>query len=313
MENTKKNKVTGFLLDTVKGVTLGISVAIPGLSAGTIAVSERCYDTIVESAGGFRKAPKRNFLILLPFVIGLLIGALAAFIGIQKGYKVAPFTLTGFFAGMVLGSLPVALSELRKGENGKQRFLHILFFLLCLLIASGLGILTALFDFRLSDPLNNRVWWMYLFIILAGVIAAFSCVVPGISGSMSMMVIGMYYPVLNSYIGEDSIWHSSDRTFLLTGILLGVLLGIGILIGLVLSSKVMKYLLNRHRVTTFYGITGLILGSVISMFMNSTIYPLYPTIASWDYITGAVLFALALAVTFYLTFPKKKKREETEA
>ena len=190
MENTKKNKITHFLLDTVKGVTLGISVAIPGLSAGTIAVSERCYDTIVDSAAGFRKSPKKNFMILLPFLLGLLFGALAAFVGIQKGYKAAPFTLTGLFAGLVLGSFPVAASELKKGENAKSKAVHIVAFLLCLFIAAGLGIITALTDFQLKEPLNNRVWWMYLFIVLAGIIAAFACVIPGISGSMSMMVIG---------------------------------------------------------------------------------------------------------------------------
>lgn len=305
MENTKKNKITHFLLDTVKGVTLGISVAIPGLSAGTIAVSERCYDTIVDSAAGFRKSPKKNFMILLPFLLGLLFGALAAFVGIQKGYKAAPFTLTGLFAGLVLGSFPVAASELKKGENAKSKAVHIAAFLFCLFIAAGLGIITALTDFQLKEPLNNRVWWMYLFIVLAGIIAAFACVIPGISGSMSMMVIGMYYPVLDSYIGKDAIWHSEDKTFIITGIVLGVLLAIGILIGLVLSSKIMKKLLSSYRVSTFYGILGLIIGSVISMFVNSTIYPLYPTIQTWDYITGSVLGVVAFGITFFLTLPKK--------
>lgn len=307
MENTKKNKITHFLLDTLKGITLGISVAIPGLSAGTIAVSERCYDTIVDSAGGFRKSPKKNFMILLPFLLGLIFGALAAFVGIQRGYKLAPFTLTGLFAGLVLGSFPVAASELKKGNTAKSRALHISAFILCLFIAGGLGIITALTDFQLREPLNNRVWWMYLFIIFAGIIAAFACVIPGISGSMSMMVIGMYYPILDSYIGKDAIWHSGDTKFVITGILLGVLLALGILVGLVLSSKIMKKLLSSYRVNTFYGIAGLIIGSVISMFINSTIYPLYSTIQTWDYITGSILGVSAFCITFFLTLPKKPK------
>ncbi len=309
MENTKKNKIAHFFLDTLKGITLGISVAIPGLSAGTIAVAERCYDTIVDSAAGFRKSPKRNFLILLPFILGLLCGALAAFVGIQKGYNLAPFTLTGLFAGLVLGSLPVAIVELRKGETVTSKIIHILCFLFALLIASGLGIVTALTDFQLDEPLNNRVWWMYLLILVAGIIAAFACVVPGISGSMSLMVIGMYYPILNSYLGDKAIWHSGDKSFILTGIVLGCLLALGILIGLILSSKVMRYLLSKHRVSTFYAIAGLIIGSVVSMFINSTLYPLYPSIKSWDFITGSILAIVAFAVVLFITIPKKKKTE----
>lgn len=309
MENTKKNKIAHFFLDTLKGITLGISVAIPGLSAGTIAVAERCYDTIVDSAAGFRKSPKRNFLILLPFILGLLCGALAAFVGIQKGYNLAPFTLTGLFAGLVLGSLPVAIVELRKGETVTSKIIHILCFLFALLIASGLGIVTALTDFQLDEPLNNRVWWMYLLILVAGIIAAFACVVPGISGSMSLMVIGMYYPILNSYLGDKAIWHSGDKSFILTGIVLGCLLALGILIGLILSSKVMRYLLSKHRVSTFYAIAGLIIGSVVSMFINSTLYPLYPSIKSWDFITGSILAIVAFAIVLFITIPKKKKTE----
>ncbi len=310
MENTKKN-IAHFFLDTLKGITLGISVAIPGLSAGTIAVAERCYDTIVDSAAGFRKSPKKNFLILLPFVLGLLFGALAAFVGIQKGYNLAPFTLTGLFAGLVLGSLPVAIVELKKGENIKSKLIHAICFILSLAIAAGLGIVTALNNFELNEPLNNRVWWMYILILIAGIIAAFACVVPGISGSMSMMVIGMYYPILDTYLGENAIWHSGDSSFIITGIILGCLLALGILIGLVLSSKVMKYLLTKHRVSTFYAIAGLIIGSVISMFINSTIYPLYPTIKTWDFITGSVLAVVAFGVVLFITWPKKAKEEVT--
>ena len=61
----QKNKVGSFLLDSAKGVTLGISVAIPGLSAGTIAVAERCYDTLIDSITSLRKEFKKNFFILL--------------------------------------------------------------------------------------------------------------------------------------------------------------------------------------------------------------------------------------------------------
>ena len=308
------NKATRFLVDTVKGVTLGVSVAVPGLSAGTIAVSERCYDTIIDSMTSLRKEFKKSILTLLPFVLGLLIGAVLAFIGIQKGYDVAPFTFTGLFAGLIIGSIPVAIWELKHGQNKKEIFFHIFAFSLCLIIAAGLGIVTALTNFDLSTYLNERKIWMYFFIILAGFIAAFACVVPGISGSMSMMVIGMYFPILNMVTGENSIWHSDDKKIILTGIVLLLLLVIGAIGGLIVSSKTMKILLSKHRVTTFYGILGLIIGSIVSMFINSNIYVKYQEgIATWDYIVGAILLVVGAVGSFLLIkFTNKKEAKENE-
>ena len=321
-ENKKeRNKVGGFFLDGAKGITLGISAAIPGLSAGTIAVAESCYDTLIDAITSLRKQFKKSFLILLPYILGLLIGALAALIGIQKGYDAAPFSLTGLFAGFVFGSLPITFKELKKGTDSKEKTIHCLSFFLCLLVAGGIGVLCALTKVNLASYLQARVWWMYLLVLVAGILAAGACIVPGISGSMTLMVIGMYYPILNTFCSrsnELSIWSSDSGSYIGTGVVLLILLIVGAIIGVVLSSKMMKVLLAKHRVSTFYGILGLILGSLVSMFINADIYPKYQAgIATWDYIVGAVLFCLSTCAIFFLikyTDKKQKKAavEETK-
>ena len=314
MEETpqKKKRVASFFLDILRGVSLGISAAVAGLSAGTVAVAERCYDTLIGAVADLRKKFKSSFLTLLPYALGLILGAIAALIGIQRGYHAAPFTLTGLFAGFVAGSLPVAISELRKGNNAKEKWVHAIAFLLCFALAALLGIITALTDFRLTifDSEGHLSWYVYLMMLLAGYLGAFACVVPGISGSMSLMVIGMYYPILNTYTGKEAIWHSGNQTTIVLGLLLAGILVIGAILGIITGSKIMKYFLSQRRVSTFYGILGLVLGSLVSMFMNSSIYPLYPTIAVWDYILGAILFVLAGVGMFFLVFYAGKKEKE---
>lgn len=325
IQNKKKQSVWSFLLDALKGISLGISAAIPGLSGGTIAIAEGCYDGLVQSVANIRKKFKESLLFLLPYLIGLIFGALAAFIGIKKGYALAPFTLTGLFAGMVAGSLPVTFTELKKGESGKQKLAYALCFSLCFLLAAGLGVITALCEIDLASFLKDRAWWMYLFVPLAGFVAAFSFIVPGISGSMSLMVMGMYYPILYTFMPASgsasdleqamTIWGSSDRGFMGTGIVLLLLLAIGAIAGLVVSSKVMGKLLQTKRVPTFYGILGLILGSLVSMFINSDIYPKYISggIATWDYIVGAVLFLVGgVAIFLLVNFANKKQAKQVE-
>lgn len=320
----KKRTFKSFILDFLKGISLGISAAIAGLSAGTIAVVEGCYDTLIGAVSSLRKKFKESFLTLLPYVLGLLCGALGALIGIQRGYKAAPFSLTSFFAGFVLGSLPVAIKELKKGNSTKEKVAHILSFILCLALAAGLGIVTALLDWRVSffDSEGNIIWYVYFLALVAGFIGAFACVIPGISGSMSLMVIGLYYPILNAFTGNDSIWHSGSSTTMILGIVVAVIFVIGAVGGVIASSKSMKFLLAKYHVTTFYGIFGLILGSLISMYINSSIFPYYGgftddsgnflQIQNWDYILGACLFVVSATATFLLFFFLNKKNKSQE-
>ena len=109
METKQKRSFKSFLLDFLKGISLGVSAAIAGLSAGTIAVVEGCYDSLVGAVSSLRKNFKKSLLFLLPYALGLLLGALLALVGIQRGYKAAPFSLTSLFAGLIFGSLPVAI------------------------------------------------------------------------------------------------------------------------------------------------------------------------------------------------------------
>ncbi len=322
MEEKERRSIKQVFLDFLKGITLGISAAIAGLSAGTIAVAEGCYDTLINAVSNLRKKFKESFLILLPYVLGLFLGAVGALVGIQRGYKAAPFSLTSFFAGLVIGSLPVTIKEIRRGNNGKEKIAHCLSFALCLLLAAGLGVITALLKWQITffNADGSFAWYTYLLMILAGVIGAFACIIPGISGSMSLMVLGVYYPILNAYTGKDSIWHASNKLTIVLGIVLALLFAIGAIIGVIIGSKTMKHLLSKFRVTTFYGILGLILGSVVSMYINSSIFPYYGGIEengtlvqihTWDYILGAVLFLIAaLGIFLLLHFINKKKASE---
>lgn len=334
MENEKNRSFKEVVLDFLRGITLGVSAAVAGLSAGTIAVVEGIYDKLIGAISTLRANFKKNLLYLLPIILGAACGAIAAFIGIQKGYSAAPFSTTSLFAGLIFGSLPFTFNELKKGTNNKEKTNHALSFAICLIVAAGLGIVTALTKWQISfiSSDNNIYWYAFILIIVAGFIGAFACIVPGVSGSMSLMVLGVYYPILNMYTGDDAIWHKDSKVVIL-GFVLIALFAIGVLAGAFVGSKAMKRLLDKHRATTFWGILGLILGSLVSMYINSSIFPLYAgydknagatcydidvcppeivKIQTWDYIVGAVLFILAAAamIGLYVYMNKKKKASE---
>ncbi len=334
MENEEKRSLKELVFDFLRGITLGVSAAVAGLSAGTIAVVEGIYDKLIGAISTLRKNFKKNVLYLLPIIFGAACGAIAAFIGIQKGYSAAPFSTTSLFAGLIFGSLPFTFNELKKGNTAKEKTSHVLSFLICLIVAAGLGIVTALTKWQISfmDSSNSIYWYAYILIIIAGFIGAFACIVPGVSGSMSLMVLGVYYPILNMYTGTDSIWHKNGSVIAL-GLILIVLFAIGILAGAFVGSKAMKSLLDKHRHSTFWGILGLILGSLVSMYINSSIFPMYAgydkyagvwcepgavcpseiiKIQNWDYIVGAILFLLAASAMIGLYFFVNKKKKASE-
>lgn len=313
----EKRNAKNFTIDTLKGITLGVSVAIPGLSAGTIAVSEGCYDKIIIALTDLKKKFKDSFFFLLPYAIGLIIGALAAFIGIKHGYDNAPFTLTGLFGGLIIGSLPVAIKELKKGNTTKEKLIHCLVFILALTLSVSMGVITALCKISLEEYMKLSTWWMYFVLLAAGFLAAFACVVPGISGSMTLMIMGLYDPFLSLFIGERSVFRGRKEDMAMAFVYVLVVL-VGAVFGLILASKVMKKCLKDYRVSTFYAILGLIIGSTIAMFINSQIYPKYSgvidengtvivqKIQNWDYIVGAVLFVVGFAISFGLIILDKK-------
>ena len=305
MENEAPKK--NFLIDTLKGLPLGVSAAVPGVSAGTIAIIEKCYDRIINSIADLKKSFKANFLSLLPFLLGYLIGGALALLAIKKGYDYAPFCLTGLFGGFIIGSLPSITVELHKGNSIKERLWHIVPMLICFAIASLLGILSALCKLDLSSAMDEHAWWIYPYIFLAGALGAGACLVPGVSGSMCLMVMGLYIPLLNRLIGENAFYATGD---ILNGIIYALVILLGAITGLVVASKGMKYLLAKHRTTTFYAIFGLILGSLVSMFMNSSIYRVYQDASHplWDYIVGGCLLIAGALLTYFLyKFSNKKE------
>jgi putative membrane protein len=316
-----------FFIDGAKGITLGISAAIPGVSAGTIAVEERCYDTLVGSITGLRKDFKHSFLTLLPFIIGAILGALAALYGIKKGYDYIPFSLAGLFAGLIIGSLPIVTDELSISEDRKENAKHIIICVVSFIIAAAIGILTVIakefWDFDLGTSFMNREWWVYIAVLFAGFIAAGACVVPGISGSMMLVIFGFYQPILNTFIGETSIFRYGDGFYKGTGAAMLILAIIGALVGLFLVSKWMKTLLEKHRSSTFFCVFGLILGSLVTIFVNKDIWVhYYPHVDAdgnaialikwWDYLLGGILL-VAGALVSYLLYRYGKKHAAEEA
>lgn len=109
------------LIKILKGVLIGIAAIVPGFSGGTIACIVNCYDELIEAISGIKKHFKQSILTLLPYLLGILIGALSIF-PISWGLNNYPLITVCLFAGLLIGSMPSFYNNI-KGKATKNNLL----------------------------------------------------------------------------------------------------------------------------------------------------------------------------------------------
>lgn len=307
-------KIKNWFLDVLKGGSLGLGM-IPGVSAGTMALIVHIYDRLIGGISDLKKEFKKSFVSLLPLGIGAVLSAIICMIGVNVGLDYAPFAIISLFAGVIIGSLPVITKEIK---HIKFTAKPVLIAVLGALFAAGIGVLSAVA--KLNNWGNFEAafaageWWTYIGVFAAGFIAAMACIVPGISGAMLLFVAGLYDPVVHIYLGDNSILHNTDR--LLSGVFLTVSLLLGILAGFILTSKLMKSLLEKHHDGTYLAVFGFIVGSIISMYVNQsmidtdTLVWKYTTVQPWEWIVGFVLL-IGATIGFFFISKKALSNQET--
>ena len=146
-----------------------------------------------------------------------------------------------------------------------------------ILFVASLGVLSVFLgpNIKMDSHFDVMPVWLYFVLIPIGALAAVALTVPGLSGSLILLVLGFYRPLID----HAREWGKELLTgnFSHTGMLIGMLgcFAIGCVFGVVIVSKVMSYLLKKDRVSTYFGITGFIIGSFFVLFFNYEIYNYY--------------------------------------
>ncbi|MBQ8080290.1 MAG: DUF368 domain-containing protein [Clostridia bacterium] len=245
-----------WVLDILRGVVIGISNIIPGVSGGTMAVSMGIYDRVIYAVNHIVKQFKKSFKDLLPIIIGVLIGlfAFAALIGSLLGTDAAEIPLTRLptnfaFIGLILGGLPAIYKRVDMKKAGA---LGVVLFVLFFALVVVLPMLTA----PEARTVDHSFGTMLLMIPL-GAIASATMVIPGVSGSMVLMLLGYYNSVINAM---NELRHGD---FSALAILLPYV--IGLLLGIVFIARLMNLLLKKYPADTFSAIFGLVIGSPVAL------------------------------------------------
>lgn len=234
-----------FLSNVLKGVLIGVGSIAPGVSGGALAMILGLYEKLVYAVGNFFKDIKKNIIFLFPIGLGGGIGVIA-FSKILK-FLLANYTMptTYTFAGLIVGTLPVLFKRANKKGFKKS---YLIFLVAALALAVSFAFIESGFSADQAAAQIELTGGNIVKLILIGFLIAGSLVIPGISGSVLLMLIGVYTLFLDAV--------ASINVFVLAPIAIG--LGIGVLA----FSKLMEYMLDRHYGITYYAVIGFLIGSI---------------------------------------------------
>ena len=320
-------KIKEWFRKLVAGLAIGAGAAIPGVSGAAIAVIFHVYEDIIGAVNNFRKRFGWAIKVLIPILLGILIAVVACIIIFSYAFEYLMFVLICVFAGFLIGSFPGITDEVKGTKVNKKYGLLIALGALFVIGLGVLNVIAGLNDFSVESLfLPQPQWWLYLVLIPVGAVAAVALTVPGLSGSLILLILGFYRPLVDNVKG----WASEmikQGDFSHTGALFGVLgcFAIGCLIGVVLVSKIMNILLKKWRKETFFAIIVFISGSIIVLFLNSNIvnyyrvwadnslgdkYNIHPVLPMWaEILIGIATLALCAFLSYRLVVAQRKRAE----
>lgn len=243
----------------IKGFIMGIANIIPGVSGGTLALTLGIYEQFIGAISHLLSNLKENVRFLLPVFIGMGISILTMSGVITTSFERYPIPTTMFFMGLVIGGIPMLMKKIRKTKDVKQVSSYLLIFITFALVIV-LAFSKELFGSGLGDAnLENLSILNYLWLSMVGVIAAATMVIPGISGSLVLMLLGYYFPIINAI---KELAHFDN---ILSNIFIAGFFGIGVVVGIVLVAKLIEWLLSKYETKTYFGVIGFIIASVLAI------------------------------------------------
>ncbi|MFD1851775.1 DUF368 domain-containing protein [Oceanobacillus bengalensis] len=257
-----------------RGLIMGASDVIPGVSGGTIAVLLGIYDRLIASINGIlSKEWKRHIGFLIPLGIGIVTAIFLLANVIEWLFEHYPGPTQFFFLGLILGVLPYLLHKAEAKKNFKIN--HIL------LLIVGIGIVASMAFFNPveGDIIEDITASTYVLLFFSGFIGSSAMIIPGISGSFMLLLIGVYSTIISaiSNLQLDII----------------AVTGLGIAFGFLVMSRIIEYFLKNFFTATFAIIIGLVIGSIF------VIFPGWPTSTTMVLLSVAT-FAIGLFVAYIL-------------
>ena len=271
----------------LKGMIIGLANVIPGVSGGTLMITLGIYEQVIETISHIFTNFKKNLKFIIPLGIGIALALVLFSKIIGLSLDKFPFATTLFFLGLIMGGMPLLIKNMKKNKKEDKKisnyiiaFLSFAFIILFAFLKSGSDV-----------SFSNLSFLNMILLFIVGIIASATMVIPGISGSFVLMLLGYYQPIINTV--------RSITNFNLIGqniIILGIF-GIGVLIGIILVSKLIEFLLKKFETKTYFAVFGFVIASCIAIIKPLVSYK----ISLLEIIIGIIIFFIGTFLTYKIS------------
>tara|TARA_R110001632_G_scaffold24670_11_gene68526 strand:+ start:2152 stop:3126 length:975 start_codon:yes stop_codon:yes gene_type:complete len=255
-----QRKLISYVIITLKGMAMGAADLVPGVSGGTIAFVAGIYEELITTIdrldfGVFKMWKKEGFKSMfahynLGFLISLFLGVFISILSLAQLIKYLlennPIVVWSFFFGLVLASILFIGKQIKKWT-------------FAVILAVIIGAVIAYYITIAIPGSAPDVWYYFM---LSGFIAIIAMILPGVSGSFILVLLGSYEMILGTLTDFISGISAGDWGLVKTSFFKVLLFIIGCIIGLKLFSKGLKWMFTHKKELTLAVLTGFMIGSL---------------------------------------------------
>lgn len=260
----------------ISGLLIGIGVVLPGVSGGVIALILGVYDKLIFSINNFKEDKKNNLIFLIKIIVGIILGAIISSKMLKYFFSRYFIEMSYLFIGLVLGTIPMLLKDYYKKCSDKINYYVLVVVML----------LSAFFSYFIKDNIIISKDSTFI-LFLAGFLFAIGKIVPGISSSVLLSLIGKYDMFLNIMSNPIEYIYNNFDNF--------IIVIFGFIVGLLVSLKLISYFLKKY-----YSLSN----SIIFGFVIGSLSALYPNVVTFS---GIVIMLIGIVLSLGIPLIKYSK------
>lgn len=283
---------------SIGGFLMALADSVPGVSGGTVAFLLGFYDKFINSLHNILSKNKQERIEAIKFLIklgiGWIIGFILAVIAITSIFESHIYQVSSLFLGFIIFSIPIFLKDEKDVLKGK--YLNLIFTVL----GAALVITITLLKSNTSGGSDaiSAGFINYVFVFFSAMLAISAMVLPGISGSTILLILGLYFPIITAV---KNLLH-----FDFSALPIVIIFGLGVLVGITTIVKAINICLKKFRSQTIYTVLGLMLGSLYSIIRGpETLKEPKPPMDFYNF--SIIFFLIGGAIIVIMQFAKYKR------
>ena len=277
-----------YILLAIKSTIIGVANIVPGVSGATLAVMLKLYSRLIDAINSLFTNTKESLKFLIPFGLGMVVGIIA--FGSLIDILLTHFSLPAgaLITGLMAGSLPYVCHMANTDTKHKPH--HYITTAIC----AGI-IITVVLLVPSTESYAQAQFTAILYVRLfaAGLLGAAAMVVPGVSGSVVLILFGVFGTAMHTItLIREYLATPLDFALLLPILQVVMPVGIGMVIGIIATSKLIALLLKKYTSITYCAILGFVLATIFAIFSDDATYQSHANITLPLVVASICIFAI---------------------